>query len=83
MQVKYDTFVTVYMSDCDFYPRVRAAGFETLNYPQVWATLHGLFQQPMLVTLSTVQQPMPCMLSGWSQTETHLLSMALPADGNS
>lgn len=34
-QVKYDTFVTVYMSDCDFYPRVRAAGFETLNYPQV------------------------------------------------
>lgn len=31
MQVKYDTFVTVYMSDCDFYPRVRAAGFETLN----------------------------------------------------
>ena len=35
VQVKYDTFVTVYMSDCDFYPRVRAAGFETLNYPQV------------------------------------------------
>ena len=34
-QVKYDTFVTVYMSDCDFYPRVRAAGFETLNYPEV------------------------------------------------
>ncbi len=33
--MKYDTFVTVYMSDCDFYPRVRAAGFETLNYPQV------------------------------------------------
>ena len=35
VQVKYDTFVTVYMSDCDFYPRVRAAGFETLNYPEV------------------------------------------------
>ena len=33
--MKYDTFVTVYMSDCDFYPRVRAAGYETLNYPQV------------------------------------------------
>lgn len=31
MQVKYDTFITVYMSDCDFYPRVRAAGYETLN----------------------------------------------------
>ena len=30
-QVKYDTFITVYMSDCDFYPRVRAAGYETLN----------------------------------------------------
>ena len=49
LQVKYDTFVTVYMSDCDFYPRVRAAGFETLNYPQVQSPLHELLQQPMLV----------------------------------
>ncbi|BDA45280.1 hypothetical protein COCOBI_07-0670 [Coccomyxa sp. Obi] len=31
-QVQYDTFITVYMSDCDFYPRVRAAGFETIEY---------------------------------------------------
>lgn len=54
VQVKYDTFVTVYMSDCDFYPRVRAAGFETLNYPQVRSPLHGLLQQPMLVTITTV-----------------------------
>jgi hypothetical protein len=30
--VRYDTFITVYMSDCDFYPRVRAAGWETLEY---------------------------------------------------
>jgi hypothetical protein len=35
MQVQYDTFITVYMSDCDFYPRVRAAGYRTLNYPEV------------------------------------------------
>jgi hypothetical protein len=34
-QVQYDTFITVYMSDCDFYPRVRAAGFKTLDYPNV------------------------------------------------
>ncbi|CAL8471123.1 g10665 [Coccomyxa elongata] len=33
-QVQYDTFITVYMSDCDFYPRVRAAGFETIEYHQ-------------------------------------------------
>jgi hypothetical protein len=33
--VRYDTFITVYMSDCDFYPRVRAAGWEVLNYPAV------------------------------------------------
>ena len=31
-EVKYDTFITVYMSDCDFYPRVRAAGWGTLQY---------------------------------------------------
>ncbi|BDA45364.1 hypothetical protein COCOBI_07-1510 [Coccomyxa sp. Obi] len=30
-QVKYDIFITVYMSDCDFYPRVRAAGYQTLE----------------------------------------------------
>lgn len=35
MQVQYDTFITVYMSDCDFYPRVRAAGFKTIEYNQV------------------------------------------------
>lgn len=31
VQVKYDTFITVYMSDCDFYPRVRAAGYQTIE----------------------------------------------------
>ena len=31
-EVKYDTFITVYMSDCDFYPRVRAAGWKTLQH---------------------------------------------------
>ena len=31
-EVQYDTFITVYMSDCDFYPRVRAAGWSTLQY---------------------------------------------------
>jgi hypothetical protein len=35
MQVQYDTFITVYKSDCDFYPRVREAGFRTLNYQEV------------------------------------------------
>jgi hypothetical protein len=35
VQVQYDTFITVYKSDCDFYPRVRAAGYKTLNYPEV------------------------------------------------
>ena len=35
LQVQYDTFITVYKSDCDFYPRVRAAGYKTLNYPEV------------------------------------------------
>ena len=29
--VRYDTFITVYKSDCDFYPRVRAAGWRTLE----------------------------------------------------
>ena len=27
--LRYDTFITVYMSDCDYYPRVRQAGYET------------------------------------------------------
>lgn len=31
-EVQYDTFITVYMSDCDFYPRARAAGWSTLQY---------------------------------------------------
>ena len=32
MCCRYDTFITVYMSDCDFYPRVRSAGWKTLQY---------------------------------------------------
>lgn len=39
-QVRYDTFITVYMSDCDFYPRVRAAGWETLQAEAVCPDLH-------------------------------------------
>lgn len=33
--VRYDTFITVYMSDCDYYPRVRQAGYETLDADSV------------------------------------------------
>ena len=33
--LRYDTFITVYMSDCDYYPRVRQAGFETLDAESV------------------------------------------------
>lgn len=33
-KVKYDTFITVYMSDCDYYPRVRAAGWLTLDFTE-------------------------------------------------
>ena len=32
LRCRYDTFITVYMSDCDFYPRVRSAGWKTLQY---------------------------------------------------
>ncbi len=40
LQVKYDTFVTVSLSHCDFYPRVRAAGFETLDLSEVHISSH-------------------------------------------
>ena len=40
LQVKYDTFVTVSLSHCDFYPRVRAAGFETLDFSEVCTSSH-------------------------------------------
>ena len=33
--VRYDTFITVYMSDCDYYPRVRQQGFKTLDAASV------------------------------------------------
>ncbi|KAK9815537.1 hypothetical protein WJX72_005354 [[Myrmecia] bisecta] len=33
-ELQYDTFVQVYFSDCDFYPRVRAAGWKTLVAPE-------------------------------------------------
>lgn len=49
MQVQYDIFITVYMSDCDFYPRVRAAGFETLDHSKVCPDIGAL----------TVLRPLP------------------------
>ena len=30
--VPYDTFITVYISDCDMYPRVMAAGYKLVSY---------------------------------------------------
>ena len=30
--VQYDTFITVYISDCDMYPRVMAAGYKLVSY---------------------------------------------------
>ena len=31
-RVPYDTFITVYMSDCDLYPRVMSAGYKLVSY---------------------------------------------------
>ena len=33
-EIKYDTFITVYKSDCDYYPRVRQK-WRTLNHSSV------------------------------------------------
>ncbi|EIE20118.1 hypothetical protein COCSUDRAFT_57844 [Coccomyxa subellipsoidea C-169] len=65
-QVKYDTFVTVYMSDCDFYPRVRAAGFETLNVantcPDINISVYDLVR-PVVLPLHNYEK-MRIMLEG-------------------
>lgn len=57
-QVQYDTFITVYKSDCDFYPRVRAAGYKTLNYPEVWPA--PVAPRPFALTSTTLA----CMDAG-------------------
>ena len=31
-RVPYDTFITVYISDCDLYPRVMSAGYKLVSY---------------------------------------------------
>ena len=41
--VRYDTFITVYMSDCDYYPRVRQAGFETPDAANVCSTVPSVY----------------------------------------
>ena len=50
-QVKYDTFITVYMSDCDFYPRVRAAGYQTLESYNTCPELEHLTVRQLLKCL--------------------------------
>ena len=41
--LRYDTFITVYMSDCDYYPRVRQAGFETLDAASVCTVVPSVY----------------------------------------
>ena len=41
--VRYDTFITVYMSDCDYYPRVRQAGFATPDATSVCSTKPSVY----------------------------------------
>ena len=41
--LRYDTFITVYMSDCDYYPRVRQAGFETLDAASVCSAVPHVY----------------------------------------
>ena len=71
-EVKYDTFITVYMSDCDFYPRVRAAGWKTLELkdlcpgisPRVSTTLDT--QHPNLTQIPGIKPErceLPCPFS--------------------
>lgn len=31
-KVQYDPFITVYISDCDYYPRVMADGYKLVSY---------------------------------------------------
>ena len=60
---RYDTFITVYMSDCDFYPRVRSAGWKTLQYsdfcPDMSPRVCNLFQHGLEAT------EMPCHPLPW------------------
>ncbi len=57
VQVKYDTFITVYMSDCDFYPRVRAAGYQTLeSYNTCLEIEHLTVRQPHRLLLQNIQK---------------------------
>ena len=41
--LRYDNFITVYMSDCDYYPRVRQAGFETLDAESVCGAVPSVY----------------------------------------
>ena len=41
--LRYDTFITVYMSDCDYYPRVRKAGHETLDAASVCSAVPSVY----------------------------------------
>jgi hypothetical protein len=55
-QVRYDTFITVYMSDCDFYPRVRAAGWDTINAKDLCQDLELKVRQTCPKPLTPRQQ---------------------------
>lgn len=39
-QVRFDTFIHHYKSDCDFYARVRAAGWHTSNHKRLCPDVH-------------------------------------------
>ena len=56
-EVMYDTFITVYMSDCDFYPRVRAAGWKTLESKDLCPGI-----SPRVSTTLDTQHPTPTQI---------------------
>ena len=67
-EVKYDTFITVYMSDCDFYPRVRAAGWKTLEYRDYCPGISPRVSSLASTTSWRVQQGSLPGLAVWKRT---------------
>ena len=70
-EVQYDTFITVYMSDCDFYPRARAAGWSTLQYSD-----HCPGISPR-VRPQLPQKSLMFSLEVWAQVAMHLTVSAM------